>query len=157
MNNSTFDVEGFLDSAVETPFDTARTTLPAGDDYLGQIHKIDGRIVETKNQGDRRIIDVTWKIINKEDVIAQLNLTEAYVRQTVWLDFDVTGTKLARGVNQNIQLGQIREAVGQNHTGAWSPRQLVGAGPARLKISERVDEKNPALKFNDVDRVTRMS
>ena len=62
-----------------------------------------------------------------------------------------------RCLNQNIQLGQVRDAVGQNNVGAWSPRQLVGAGPARLKIGERVDEKNPALKYNDVERVSRLS
>jgi hypothetical protein len=155
MNDSSFNPDTFLDATVETPFETHRTTLPPKDNYLGVIDNIVTRVVETKGQGARVVLDVTWEILDDE-VKAQLNLPKATVRQTVWLDFDETG-KLARGINQNIQLGQIRDAVGQNTPGAWAPRLLKGAGPARLKVSERPDEKNPTIKYNDVDRVARLS
>lgn len=152
---SAFDVNAFLDTTVETPFDTIRTTVPPKDDYLGVIDDVKSRVVETK-QGARVILDLFWHILD-EQVAAALNLPKPIVRQSVFVDFDETGTRLARGVNQNIVLGQVREAVGQNGPGAWAPRMLKGAGPARLKVSERIDEKNTAIKYNDVDRVTRMS
>jgi len=153
MNDSVFDPNTFLDTTVDTPFDTVRTTVPAGDTYLATIDDVKGRQVETK-QGDRRILDVFWEI-QSEELRAQLNLPKVVVRQSVFLDFTVDG-KLGHGINQNIQLGQVREAVNQNGPGAWSFRLLIGAGPARLKVSERVDDKNPSIKYNDVDRVSRV-
>jgi hypothetical protein len=151
---SSFNPDTFLDTIVETPFETHRTTLPPKDNYLGAVDGLATRIVESKGQGAKVILDVDWEILDDEAKL-QLNLDKIVVRQSVFLDFDETG-KLARGINKNIQLGQIRDAVGQNTSGAWAPRMLKGAGPAQLKISERSDEKNPSVKYNDVDRVTRM-
>jgi hypothetical protein len=155
MNDSVFNPDTFLDQTVEAPFDTARTTIPPNDSYMGVIDNIAARQIETKTGGQRIVLDVSWEVLD-DNIRGQLNLSKIIVRQTVWLDFDVDG-KLARGVNQNVQLGQLRDAIGQNSPGAWSPKMLVGAGPARLKVSERVDEKNPAIKYNDVDRVSRLS
>lgn len=155
MNDSVFDPETFLDLTVDQPFDTVRTTVPPRDDYMALIDDVKLRTVETK-QGDAKILDINWDI--QDDTLrASLNLTKAIVRQSVFLQFDETGRRLAHGVNQNVQLGQVREAVGQNRPGAWSVRMLIGAGPCRIKVSERVDEKNPSIKYNDVDRVTRLS
>lgn len=154
MPDSSFDPNTFLDATIDTPFETQRTTIPPKDSYLAVIDTLATRILDIKSQGTRVVLDITWEIMDDE-VKSQLNLTKATVRQTVWLDFDERG-QLARGINQNIQLGQIRDAVGQNTGGAWAPRMLKGAGPARLKISERPDEKNPTIKYNDVDRVTRL-
>jgi hypothetical protein len=155
MNDSVFNPDTFLDQSVEAPFDTVRTTIPPGDSYMGVIDNAAGRQIETKTGAQRIVMDVSWEVLD-DNIRAQLNLSKIIVRQTVWLDYDENG-KLAKGVNQNVQLGQLRDAIGQNGPGAWSPRMLVGAGPARLKISERVDEKNPAIKYNDVDRVSRLS
>lgn len=155
MNDSVFDPDTFLDITVDTPFDTVRTTVPAKDDYIALIDDVKLRTVETKN-GEAKILDINWDI--QDDALrASLNLAKAIVRQSCFLQFDETGRRLAHGVNQNIQLGQIREAVNQNQPGAWTPRMLIGAGPARIKVSERVDDKNPTIKYNDVDRVTRVS
>lgn len=151
---SSFDPNTFLDATVDSPFDTTRTTIPAKDDYIAVIDDVKVRIANTKN-GDRVLLELYWEVLADELKIS-LNLQKVICRQTLWLDFDVNG-KLAHGVNQNIQLGQVRDAIGQNTGGAWSPKLLKGAGPARLKVSERIDEKNPAIKYNDVDRVTRLS
>jgi len=144
--------ETFLDASIEGPLETQRTTVPAKDGYIGQIEDLKVRIVETK-QGARAILDVFWDLID-EDLKKLLNRPKITVRQSIFLEFDETG-KLARGVNQNIVLGQLRDACKQNTKEAWLPRMLINAGPCRLKISERVDEKNVAIKYNNVDRVTR--
>jgi len=149
---SAFNPDTFLDTSVETPFETVRTTVPAKDGYTGQIDDVKVRIVESK-QGTRAILDVFWELIDDE-LKQALNLNKVIVRQSIFLDFDETG-KLAKGVNQNIVLGQVRDAAKQNSVSAWAPRMLKGAGPCRLKVSERVDDKNVAIKYNDVDRVTR--
>jgi hypothetical protein len=151
---SAFNPTTFLDTTIEGPLETRRTTVPAKDGYLAVIDDVKTRVVESK-QGARVILDVFWELV-EDEVKTALNMTKVTVRQNIFLDFDETG-KLAKGINQNIVLGQVREAVGQNGVGAWAPRMLKGAGPCRLKVSERVDERNVAIKYNDVDRVTRLS
>lgn len=152
---SAFNPDTFLDSSVEAPFETVRTTVPAKDGYIGSIDDIKMRVLDTKG-GPRVVIDIFWKI--HDDLLAQqLNMPNGpIVRQNIFVDLDENG-KLAKGVNQNVLLGQVRDACNQNQPGAWAPRMLIGAGPCRLKVSERVDERNVAIKYNDVDRVARMS
>lgn len=148
---STFDPDTFLNASVDTAFETRRTTVPANDRYLGIIDTVKPRAAK-----DRIILDIFWAV--QDDALkASLNMQKVIVRQSVFLDFDETG-KLAKGVNQNVQLGQVRDALNQNSPGVpWSPRLLIGAGPAMLKVSERPDDKNPLIKYNDVDRVSKLS
>ncbi len=153
MGTSNFDPEAFMNSAETTAaFDTVLTTIPESDEYIGSI-----KTLKLRTAKDSVIMDVTWSILNLADNLKQeLNLAEPTVRQSIFLDFDGNG-RLASGPNVNVQLGQLREACGQNVAGTpWRPLMLQGAGPCKLKVTKRVDPKNAARVFNDVAAVTRM-
>lgn len=151
---SSFDPQAFLNTAeVNGAMDTTQTTIPERDDYIGTI-----KDMKIRTAKDSVIVDVTWSILNLDDAVkAELNLQEPTVRQSIFLDFDGNG-RLATGPNMNLGLGRVREALGQNVPGQpWRLLMLKGAGPARLKVTKRPNEKDPKIIYNDVAAVTRMA
>jgi hypothetical protein len=154
MNDTTqtmFDTDAFLDSEVDNAFETQRTTIPAGDGYTGVIDRlIPPRVLDNGSI----VMDIMWKVLGQDELAQSLNLEDIVVPQSAFLDMGPDG-RLAWGVNQNITLGQVRAALGQNVAGQrWAPRQLVGAGPAKLKIENKPDKNNPNLRRNRVVFVT---
>jgi hypothetical protein len=103
----------------------------------------------------RVIMSVNWEI--KDDALkAQLDRTPR-VRQDVWLDQDSNGD-LDYAKGKNVGLGRLREALGQNSPGAaWSPAMLKGAGPAMISVTERPDNNNRDVIYNDVKSVGTVS
>ena len=142
-----FDKETFLNTEVRGKMETTYTPLPI-DDYTGYIDDIDGR-----EAGDSRILDVIWAITD-EKAKEFLGMDKPTVRQSIFLDYEEDGT-LQFGKNKNLQLGKVREAVGQNGDGAWTPRMLVGAGPCLLKIGHRADKNDPEKRYADVKQVVK--
>jgi hypothetical protein len=148
-----FDTDAFLDSEVDNAFETQRTTIPAGDTYMGVIDKLNPpRVLDNGSI----VMDIQWKILGQDELAESLNLEDIIVPQSAFLDIRPNG-RLEWGVNQNIVLGQFRAALGQNDTGQrWSPRILQGASPAKLKIENKPDRNNPNLRRNRVVFVTSM-
>lgn len=148
-----FDTDAFLDSEIDAAFETQRTTIPAGDGYMGVIDRlIPPRVLDNGSI----VMDIMWKVLGQDELAQSLNLDDIIVPQSAFLDMGPDG-RLAWGVNQNIVLGQVRAALGQNITGQqWKPRMLVGAGPAKLKIENKPDKNNPNLRRNRVVFVTSM-
>ena len=156
MNDTTqtmFDTDAFLDSEVDNAFETQRTTIPAGDQYMGVIDSlVPPRVLDNGSI----VMDIRWKVLGQDELAESLNLGDIVVPQSAFLDMGPDG-RLAWGVNQNIVLGQVRAALQQNVPGQrWSPRMLVGAGPAKLKIENKPDRNNPNLRRNRVVFVAAM-
>lgn len=152
---STFNPEEFLNTQVDTSFDTKRTPIPERDDYIAVIGSGEKDVLPRVAK-DRVILDITWEILD-DALKASLRLPRITVRQSVFLDLDENG-KLAKGTNANVQLGRVRDALGQNQPGqAWSPRLLKGAGPAKLKVGQRPDDKDASVIYNDVLAVTKLA
>lgn len=151
---SQFDPEAFLDTTVDAPMETKRTPIPEGDQYIGTIKDLKLRTAK-----DRVIADITWSVLNvPEEVKARLGFqTDPTSRQSIFLDFDGNG-RLATGPNMNVQLGRLREALGQNQPGmAWKMLMLKGAGPAQLKVSNRPDPRDASIIYDEVASVTRLA
>lgn len=148
-----FDTDAFLDSEVDNAFETQRTTIPAGDTYMGVIDKLNPpRVLDNGSI----VMDIMWKVLGQDELAESLNLEDIIVPQSAFLDMGPDG-RLAWGVNQNIVLGQVRAALGQNVAGQrWAPRMLQGAGPAKLKIENKPDRNNPNMRRNRVVFVTAM-
>lgn len=147
MSDSTFNSEEFLDVEVQGQMETAYTPIPEGE-YPAFIKDLKSRDVN-----DQKVIDIVWQITD-EQVAAELSIDEPTVRQTIFLDLEESGA-LQFGPNKNVQLGRLREALGQNNPNEpWSFRRLVGAGPCILKVGHRVDKNDPSKVYNDVQRVT---
>jgi len=156
MNDTTqtmFDADAFLDSEVDNAFEVQRTTIPAGDEYTGVVHDL--RAPRVLDNGSI-VMDIMWKVLGQDELAESLNLEDIIVPQSAFLDMGPDG-RLAWGVNQNITLGQVRAALGQNITGQrWTPRQLKGAGPAKLRIENKPDRNNPNIRRNRVIGVAAM-
>src|SRR5512147_1949483 len=133
---SVFDPEAFMNSTTDAASETKYTPVPGGD-YRPLIDDVKLRVAK-----EPMILDVTWQLLEvPQDVLDVLGRDKALVRQSLFLDIE--NGVLATGANRNVQLGRVREAVGQNQSGqVWSPRMLKGAGPAqlRLEVKPRKDD-----------------
>ena len=96
-------------------------------------------------------MDVTWNLQVGPAILEAISREKATVRQSLIVDLNAAGTGLDFGKGKNIQLGRLREAVGQNQDGQpWSPARLKGAA-ANVKIKHRVDGEDT---YDEVDVVT---
>lgn len=148
-----FDPEAFLNETIEGANDTQYQTVPAGE-YTGMIEKIDmpqGRT--TKDGNPIYPLDIMWVLLD-EDLKASLGRDKIIVRQSVFLDITEAGG-LDMGKGKNVPLGKLREALGLNSSG-FSLRQLSGAGPALVNVSEEPDKQDATLIRNRVKSVGRI-
>lgn len=144
---SGFDPELFLNTQVNQASETRMVPIPVGE-YQAIIDKIDPR---NPKEG-LYFLDVTWQIIDGQ-IDESLGFKEPKVRQSCYMEIDESGG-LKFGTNTNVQLGKIREAVGQNADGMpWSPMNLVGAGPALVAIEHRADPTDASIIYSEVKRV----
>lgn len=138
MTTSAFDVENFMNLTVEGENSTKREPCPEGE-YMGIIKKVDIRPWQSKDGSKSGLtLDVTWDI-DDQGVKEALGKTEVTVRQGIMLDLtEQSGLDMGKG--KNVSLGRLREAVNMNVPGqAFSFAALPGAGPAKVKVTHRVD------------------
>jgi hypothetical protein len=126
--------------------ETTYTPVPEGE-YLGAIDDI-----KIRKAKDSVICDVTWLIMDDE-LKSKMNMDRITVRQSVFLDVEANGA-LQLGPNKNVDLGRLRQALGQNGSGPWSFSMLKGAGPVKLQIYIDPDKTDPEKKYNKVKRIT---
>ena len=140
-----FDADTFLHTTVDQANETAFQPVPE-DEYEAIVNGIDIRQAK-----DNTILEVTWDILN-DALRTSMNRDKVTVRQSVFLDIADNGT-LAMGPNTNIQLGRLRDALGQNTAAPWSPSDLIGAGPAWIKVIHRENKNDPDNPYAGVQRV----
>ncbi len=146
MNASAFDPDLFMNAQMEGEMETEFSPVPV-DDYMAQIAKIDLRPAE-KDGKQYYPMDVLWKIEAPDNEIAH----ERLVKQTIFLDVSSSGG-LSLGINKNVQLGKLREALGQNGPKAWAPNMLVGMA-ATIKVKHRIGTgKFEGRIFDEVESV----
>lgn len=143
MDNSTFDPDLFMQTTVDKPMATEYLLCPPGeyqaviDDFdktaFGQIDFEYKRGPRAGQPGQMTKFDVPF-VINDDTVKAAMGgRDKVVVSSQLILDIAADGN-LDFGPDKNVRLGRIREAVGQNTEGPWSPSQLRGAGPVMVKI-----------------------
>lgn len=143
---STFNPETFLNTPVEAPLSTEYTPIPEGE-YTAVIEKVEPRTV---GQDSKPVLDIVWRL----DAPDSEDAHEKSVRQTIWLDVTAQGS-LDYGKGKNVQLGRLRDAVGQNQPGqAWMPSMLVG-NVARVSVKHRMG--NEGQIFADVKGVAKLA
>lgn len=129
---STFNPDSFLNTETTEANDTRYAPIPEGE-FSACVKDIKPR---TTNSG-KAVLDVSW-IIDDAGVAEATGMKENTARQSIFLDLTEQGG-LDNGKGKNIQLGKLRDALGQNASGkAWRPGMLVG-GVARVKIAHRMD------------------
>lgn len=128
---SAFDPTTFMGEMTSEAGDPNFKPVPEGE-YLASIGS-DEKDVKPRSTKDGSVaLDIFWYIEDPK-LAEAMNMEKPRVKQGFFLDLDSAG-KLAWGTNQNTRLAAVREALGQNKAGQpWSPRKLLGSGPALIK------------------------
>lgn len=148
---SAFDASVFMGQVTEEAGDTSYVPVPEGEVRLTFSDKESDFKPRVLDSG-QVVLEATCNV-EDDKIKKELNMDNPRVKASAWLDLDSTG-KLAWGPNQNITLGQWREAVGQNKKGeSWSPQKLLGAGPFMGLITHRADKNDPTRVFAEVKKV----
>lgn len=151
-----FDPNTFLNTEVSGAMETKYPLIPESQEgYRAVVKKVDGRVEKvTKgpNVGkDQPICDVTF-VVDDEGVRQQLQMPEPTIRMSLFLDMNAAG-QLELGTGKNIQLGRLREALGQNDPNTpWTFSKLVG-GACKIKVKHSPNEKDPSSPFANVSGV----
>lgn len=131
-----FNEDDFMNNTTEGEMSTEFTPIPEGE-FQAFIKGVKVRSgVSEKTGSEWAVLDVTWSI-DDAGVAEETGLDNPTCRQSVFLDLTPEGG-LDYGKGKNIQLGRLREAVGQN-SGAWSPSMLEGSA-AIVKVEHRIYE-----------------
>jgi hypothetical protein len=138
-----FNPEAFMQAVITDANSTALTPCPPGE-FPAQILEVKPAS-GTIGKGDRAgqpwaRLDVSWEITDPS-VAAITGRERTRVRQGVMLDLTASGD-LDMSPNQNVRLGQLREAVGLNQAGqAFSPAMFIGRS-ARVVVKHEIDNRD---------------
>lgn len=161
-----FDASSFMNQQYDQPLETERKLVPPGE-YQAMIGDFDENAFQTHDfeykrgpnagqAGSMTNFRIPFVIqdakaasaVGRED-------GEVIAYKQVTLDLDSNGA-LDFGVNRNVELGQVRAAVGQNNPGPWSPGNLRGAGPVIIKVEHRKGKRKDGSPFETAE-VTRVA
>lgn len=143
---STFDVNSLQNAQFTESNSTQNIPIPEGE-FKAIVDKIGFRTPKSS-----LILDVTWKI-DDPAVTAATGIDNPQIRQSIFLDTNDNGG-LDFGKGKNVNLGRLRDALGQNNSGQpWSFGMLVGQ-VAKVKVKHRQDGENT---YTDVSGVVKLS
>lgn len=141
LNNTEFT--GQLDTAI-IPVDEGEYTLVC-EKYIIKAG-------ESNNNGEKKPyvnLEVHW-IVDDEEQRQKTQREKIIVRQSVFLDLTPTGG-LDMGKGKNVQLGRLREALGQNSpTKSWRFGDIVGGMVKGMVVQRLLDD---GTIVNDVKKV----
>lgn len=158
-----FDPNLFMNQTIDQPLETERTLCPPGDyqfvidDFTAEaLESIDFEYRKGPRAGQPGVM---YKfscpcVVQDEAVKTQLGVEKLVVYKQMNLDID--GGNLEWGKNKNIELGQLRNAVGQNVNGQpWAISNLRGAGPFMGRVEHREGKRKDgsAFKLAEIVRV----
>jgi hypothetical protein len=139
--------------------DTQYIPVPAGD-YSALIDD-----VKPRKAKDSTILDISW-LVGADQVVASgpdegktvqqvTGLPKNTVRQSIFLDLTAEGfLDVSKG--KNVQLGALREALGQNDPQRpWGPGMLKGQ-MATVAVSHRMAEDGSGKIYTDVKNVRKV-
>ena len=147
---SSFDPELFMQQQTDESNSTVYTPVPAAE-YTSVIQDAQARNTKTKN-GEKPVLNVKFEI-DDQQVRELTGMEKPFVQKTYWLDLTPNGM-LDMGTGKNVELGKLREAVGQNTPGKpWAPSMLMG-NVVRITTRLRENPDNPEQKYSDVSAVS---
>lgn len=144
-----FDANALLNAVTTAATSTEYTLLPPGEEFTGLIKevKLETGIKEGREWAKANILveasgqKVRDALNNGRDKVT--------IRHGLFLDITESGG-LATGPGVNVQLGKLREAVGQNKAGdPWKFQDLVGQNVIFTVKHRKVDEE----VFQDIAKI----
>lgn len=163
-----FDANAFVSSATD-PLSTQFEVCPEGE-WQMMIDTDPQQLAETTDNDQVRVgikhhagtsqktgkpydfYDWTLNCVVVDDRVKQ-KLGREKVNVRMRLGLELENGKLATGPNKNVNLGRLRDALGQN-VGGWTPQQLLGAGPFIGKVTHTT--VNDAT-YADVTRAAKIT
>jgi len=135
---SVFSPESFMSSQFTESLETKFVAVPEGE-YPAVVKHVEASTWQSRDGSKSGLkLDLTWAI-DDESVRQATGMAEPQVRQSIMLDLTESGG-LATGPNKNVNLGRLRDAVGQNVSGKpWAPPMLSGQ-VARVTVRHRLYE-----------------
>ena len=124
---SSFDPDQFMNTTVEGELDTKRPVVPASQ-YNCQVFKVtpkSGTIGKGDNAGKTWASFVLTLEVMDEAVKEEMNQDKVFVSYNIFLDL-TDSEQLDMSKGKNVQLGKLRNAVGQNDGSPWTPAMLLG-------------------------------
>lgn len=151
-----FDPDSFMQQNVDAPMATSVRLIPEkeypamiGDFTSEAFQQIDFTYKKGKRAGQPGTMtkfSIPF-ILQDEAVKADLGREELVVYCELNLDIDPATGALDFGPDKNVRLGQLRQAVGQNAAGPWSPASLKGAGPLMVAVKHETVYKGEPNEF----------
>jgi hypothetical protein len=146
MSNTVFNAEMLLNAAASKSFMTFIPPLPE-QEFIFTVTK-----VEFKNPKDGVIVCELQVETADPVAIEATGMNPAKAKYSAFVDLTDQGM-LDESDGKNIQLGRIREALGQNVPDVpWTPSMMLG-GQFRGKISHKPDGKNPEIIRGEITAV----
>ena len=142
-----FDTEQFLNTAIETPFDTQAIPCPEGEwlAIVGDREDIKVRQGNTKEGNTYTSVNVTFQVLD-EEALSQVGREKVMVRYSFLLEIDESG-QLVQAPGANIGYGRLMDAYGINEQG-HSISEIVGAGPVKVRVAHTHNEEKGATYAN---------
>ncbi len=156
----TFDATAFMNQTVDAPMATYVAPPPEGECLARVGSEEDDVKIESfpgKKDPSKTYVRVTlmWDVVD-EAYKALAGRETIRIRDQFLLDIDDVTNQIKTGPEDNVALGQRREALGLNTSMGFSLSQLRGAGPAMIRIKHRADDRDPQRKYAEIGRVVKM-
>lgn len=149
---STFDPDTFLSTTYKETTDTKLIPVDEGE-FMCQATKVAAKKITAKTGLDYYVLEVSWQVLD-EDQKKKTGLEKPMARQSMFLELNESGN-LDMSKGKNVDLGRLREALGQNSsTKPWAPSHIVGM-TAYCKVKHDVDQENPEIIRNRVVAVSK--
>lgn len=148
---SVFD--NFANTQYTDSLDTSLIPVPEGD-WPAVCTKYEFRQVDSKKTGKTYFSLETFWDIDSSEVEQVTGRDKNSVRYSCFLDLTDHGT-LDMGKGKNVQLGRLREALGQNVAGKpWSFGDMIGQ-VAMLQVTHRIDDSSGDV-FAEAKKVAKI-
>lgn len=133
-----FDVDAFMNTTVDAPMSTEMPKTPEGEFrvVIGEINRDSFKTLQVNDDksptGKREASILSVPMIIRDQPINVKADRETIVHyETFFLDFD--NGKLDTREGKNVNLGKLRDVLGQNVPG-WTPMHLSNAGPFMIAV-----------------------
>jgi hypothetical protein len=155
-----FNPELFLNQTISESNSTELLPVPEGE-YVAVSDPVNAESFKSYDikTGDRagqkgHSLNIQWNINDESGQLKELLGRKPTARQNIMLDIKSDGN-LEFGKGRNVELGRLREALGQNGNGQPWAFSRLGSQVAKIKVKHTLDQGTGRLYVNVVS-VTRV-
>jgi hypothetical protein len=160
VSGLTFNPEVFLNMAHQEANSTELLPVPDGD-YVAVSEPVTDKnfVVFKYKNGDKAgqdgvMLKLTWAVNDEGGALKAMLGREPKVSQTFSLDIKADGG-LEFGKGRNVELGRLREALGQNGNGQPWAFSMLGGKVAKIGVKTSINAKDQK-SYTNVIKVAKV-